>query len=171
MPIALDALLDRRSIRKYTAEAVSQEAINSLLAAGFYAPSSRNLRPCHFIVVTSDEMKEKFGRFHPSAVNMIGNGAIAVIVCGDITIAWDTWRDDAAAATTNIVNAAQMVGLGSCWCGLYPRDQRVYGAIEALGLPKNILPYSMILVGHAAEEKARPQRIMSDRIHLERWTD
>ncbi len=169
MTQALDALLDRRSIRKYTAEPVNPEQIDALLAAGFYAPSSRNLHPCHFIVVQSEQMKKKFTSFHTSAGFIMDNGTVLIVVCADMTAAWDTWRDDAAAATTNIANAAHMLGLGGCWCGIYPRDQRVYGAIEALRLPKHILPYSFVVAGHPAVQKARPERVMPERAHREFW--
>jgi len=47
----LTAIRERRSIRRYTAEPVSPEQINTILQAGLCAPTARNLRPFHFVVI------------------------------------------------------------------------------------------------------------------------
>ena len=48
---AMDAILSRRSIRKYTAEPVPEKLINELLEAAMSAPSSDNGQPWHFVVI------------------------------------------------------------------------------------------------------------------------
>lgn len=48
---AIEAILTRRSIRKYTGEEVNPETERRLLEAAMAAPSAHNLQPWHFIVV------------------------------------------------------------------------------------------------------------------------
>lgn len=42
----LDAILTRRSIRKYTTENIPEETITKILQAGLLSPTSRNRKPC-----------------------------------------------------------------------------------------------------------------------------
>ncbi len=46
-----EALLNRRSIRKYKDQKISKEDIDKILKAAMYAPSAMNLQPWHFIVI------------------------------------------------------------------------------------------------------------------------
>ncbi len=168
MNTIIQALLDRRSIRKYKTTPVAKEQIDTLLQAAFYAPSSKNIHPCHFIVIDDKETLNSFNAFHVSA-KMFDTAPLAIIVCGDAAEAWATWRDDCASASANICNAAHALGLGSCWCGLYPRDARVDGMKAALKLPGHIMPYSMIVIGHPDEVKSRPERDLAHKVHINKW--
>lgn len=53
----INAIFDRRSIRKYRADAVPKEAVEQIIRAGMAAPSSKNRQPWYF-VVTSGKSKE-----------------------------------------------------------------------------------------------------------------
>mgnify|MGYP000285941450 CR=1 FL=1 len=53
-----DMIFERRSIRSYTGEPVSQEDLRLILKAGMAAPSARNSRPWEFIVI-QNRAKEK----------------------------------------------------------------------------------------------------------------
>ena len=48
---ATDAILSRRSIRKYTTDSVPENLINQLLEAAMSAPSASNQQPWHFVVI------------------------------------------------------------------------------------------------------------------------
>lgn len=60
----LEAIYNRRSIRKFTDEPISDEQIDILLHAAFSAPTAANVQPWEFIVVTEnkiiEKLKEKF---------------------------------------------------------------------------------------------------------------
>jgi nitroreductase len=51
----INAILTRRSIRKYTKERVTDKQIKILLKAAMYAPSAMNQQPWHFIVIENRE--------------------------------------------------------------------------------------------------------------------
>ncbi|MDH5200467.1 MAG: nitroreductase family protein, partial [Candidatus Bathyarchaeota archaeon] len=61
----INAILARRSIRKYTAEPVSDEKIIKLLEATMAAPSASNRRPWHFVVVTERGKLDELAEGHP----------------------------------------------------------------------------------------------------------
>jgi len=55
---ALDALLERRSIRSFKTESVSKEVITGILETVRWVPSSRNTQPCELTVVGGPAMDE-----------------------------------------------------------------------------------------------------------------
>jgi nitroreductase len=56
MPQNLDAILSRRSIRRYRTDTVDKVSIERLIQAAISAPSGGNLQPWHFVVVENREM-------------------------------------------------------------------------------------------------------------------
>jgi nitroreductase len=52
---ALDAIMTRRSIRRYSGEPVTPEQIETVLRAAQAAPSAGNQQPWRFIVITEGE--------------------------------------------------------------------------------------------------------------------
>lgn len=167
-PETLAIIEERRSIRKYTAKPLRPEEIDALLRAGFYAPSSKGRFPTHFVAVTEQETREKLSELLPYA-KMARSAPAAILVCGDTHVSWDKWRDDCAAACSSILLAAEAMGLGACWCAAYPRPEVVDGLIRLLKLPAGVLPFALIPVGHPGERKPRPERVVPERIHRERW--
>ena len=53
-------IFNRRSVRKYTEESVSDEDLKSLLQAAMRAPSAGNEQPWEFIIFKDQETKEKY---------------------------------------------------------------------------------------------------------------
>jgi nitroreductase len=155
MPEIIDILLSRRSIRQFTDESVARETLLLLLKAAMSAPTACNSQPWEFIVVTEPEslscIREKFlfARY---------NAPAAIVVCGNVGIAnnsaaRDYWVQDCSAATENILIAAAGMGLGAVWIGVYPLPSKIKPLSDALGIPENVVPLSMVYVGHPAESK------------------
>lgn len=166
----LEAILNRRSIRQYTDQAVSDDVIETLLKAAMYAPSAVNKQPWHYIVFRDRETGEKIISFHQNA-SMLRQADAAILVCWDEELQHDAGYGpvDCSAATQNILLAAFGLGLGSVWIGLYPRIQRMEAIHSLFGLPKNIRPFSIVALGYPAEEKKMPSRFNRDRIHFGKW--
>jgi nitroreductase len=61
---AFEAILARRSIRRFTAEDVSLEDERLLIDAAFAAPSSMNGRPWHFVVVRDPATHARLAQVH-----------------------------------------------------------------------------------------------------------
>ena len=142
---ATDALLTRRSIRKYTKEPVSAEVIKMLLEAAMAAPSAGNQQPWHFVVIRDREILDEIPKLHPYA-QMVKEAPVAIVVCGDKrSVKYkDYWPQDCAAATQNLLLAAHANNLGAVWCGVYPNEDRVDPLRELLGIPEGVLPFSLM---------------------------
>lgn len=166
--MSIDVILSRRSIRRYTDERVSDADVVRLLEAGMAAPSSRNLKPWHFVPVTSRETLDRLAEAHPHG-KMLFEATAAIAVCGQIDISPDYWIQDCSAATENILIAAAALGLGSCWLGCHPREERIEAIGSILGIPGDIGILSLIAIGHPAEEKETRTQYDESRVHREAW--
>jgi nitroreductase len=164
----LDSIFKRRSIRAYTSEPVSPEDISKLLEAAMAAPSARNDRPWHFVAVTNRETLDSLAGAHPYA-KMLRTATAAIAVCADPSISSDYWVQDCAAATENILIRAAALGLGTCWLGCHPKEDRKKRVREVLGIPEKIEVLSLIAVGHPDEHKEARTQYDPDRDHRERW--
>ena len=166
----LDTILARRSIRKYTSEPVPDEMVTYLLRAAMAAPSAGNEQPWHFVVIRERHLLEQLTRVHPYA-QMLHDANLAIMVCGDKTLEKyeGYWIQDCSAATENILIAAEDMGLGSVWLGVYPNIERSDPMRVLLDLPKNVIPFAIISVGFPAEEKEPANRYNPGRIHYDRW--
>jgi nitroreductase len=164
------ALLTRRSIRKYSGKEVSDEQIEAMIRAAMYAPSARNQQPWHFIVLRDKATLAKIPVFHPNST-MITGASAGILVCADIQLEQSVgyWIQDVAAATQNILLSAHGMEIGAVWLGIYPREERTEGIKNLLSLPPHILPFSIISVGYPAETPPHPDRFKPERIHFEKW--
>ncbi len=168
---AIDAILSRRSIRRYKKEAVPKKLIDELLNAAMSAPSANNEQPWHFVVIQDRKILDEVPKVHLYS-SMLREAPVAIVVCADLRLAGEDkawWVQDCSAATENILIAAQAKGLGAVWLGVYPRDDRVKGIQNLLALPQHVIPLCIISVGYPAEERLRESRYQSSRIHYNRW--
>ena len=166
----LDNIHARKSVRSYTDEPVTPEQVETLLRAAMAAPSGKNVQPWRFVVVTQLETKKKLAiGFN----KMIAKAPVVIVVCGKTTNMLggtnNNWTADCAAATENLLLAAEALGLGAVWTACYPYDDRMLPTIEALGLPDNVKPYCIVPVGHPAGDNKPKDKWNPDNIHYEKW--
>jgi len=161
----IEAILNRRSIRKYTDKPVNKDVILQLIKAGMYAPSARNSRAWQFVVIQNREMLNQLLQLHPYG-KMLQEAACAILVCGDRNIDKEEGylTINCAAATQNIMLAAHELGLGSVWLGVYPRQERMKEISEFLQLPEHLIPVSLISLGFPAEQRPFPERFELEKI-------
>jgi nitroreductase len=163
----LRIIFNRRSIREYTGEPVSQADIANLLEAGMASPSAANRKPWHFVVVTDREILRKVAESPPYR-RTLGAAPLAIVVCGDPAIS-DWWVQDCTAATENILIAVSGLGLGAVWLGCLGRAEREQPIREALGIPEDIEMVSVLSIGHPAEEKEPRTQYDPVRVHHDGW--
>ncbi|HEY63892.1 MAG TPA: nitroreductase family protein [Caldilineae bacterium] len=157
----------RRSIREFTSEPVSDEDVQALLEAAMAAPSARNEKPWHFIVVRDPETIAQLAKTHRFA-SPVGRAPLCIAVCGDPSES-EYWVQDTSAATENILLAAAALGLGTVWIGVHPKPEREAHVRQVLGIPEGITPLNLIAVGHPAEEKPPRTQFDASRVHYERF--
>ncbi|MDF2984947.1 MAG: nitroreductase [Eubacterium sp.] len=123
-------ILNRRSIRKYKAEQIGDQELNIILDAGKFAPSAMNQQPWHFTVVQNKEVLKRINEVCTAAFSKSGiknyedrakadnfsafyNAPTFIIVTGDPTAIAP--QNDGSLALGNMFNAAESLGIGSCW--------------------------------------------------------
>lgn len=166
----LDAILTRRSIRKFTGEPVSEEQIRQVIRSGCHAPSAHNRQPWRFVVIRNPELLAKIAAFHPYA-KMLPQAGCGIVVCGDGTAqAADAFLpQDCGACIENMLLAAHGIGLGTVWCGLHPVERLTSAMREWLSLPEAIVPIGLVVIGHGAESRDVPERYSEEKVHWDTW--
>lgn len=163
----LDAIQKRRSVRKYAEKEITYEQLETLCNMGMSAPSAMNTRPWEFIIIKDKDMLNKLSRLR-KYWKMLPYAGAAIVVSG---IYDKYFEQNCAAATQNILLAATDMGLGSVWLGLYPNMDEVEKISKMLGLPEEVVPFSVVSLGYP-EKGAEPIVRTSDKkkIHIENWT-
>ncbi|MFT9496078.1 nitroreductase family protein [Anaerosolibacter sp.] len=166
----MNAILNRKSIRKFKDIKISDEIVEELLRAGMAAPSAGNEQPWEFIVLRDKEIMKKITEVHPYS-KMLLNADVAIVVCGDEEkeVYKGYWVQDCAAATENILIEVEDKGLGAVWLGVYPMEDRVEAIKHLFNLPPSVIPLSIIPVGYPDEQRKPVDRFNKTRIHYDRW--
>ncbi len=162
--------MTRRSIRKYTETPPDDETVRKMLEAAMFAPSAMNKQPWEFILFHDQEKYRRIVEVHPGGKMLLG-AAGAIAVCCDMARVHDPgyMPVDCAAATQNILLAAHGLGLGACWIGIHPRENRIELLKELFKLPPHIHPFAIVAYGCPAEEKEMPERFDESKIHHGGW--
>jgi len=165
---ALDAIMSRRAIRRYTPEPLTAAQIETLIDAAMAAPSGNGTRAWHFVAVTGQEGRLALSQVHRWA-HMVAQAPLVIAVCADLEQAPTFWVDDCSAAVQNILVAANAMGLGGVWIGIRQSDAYQERVRELLGAPAHIGVHCLVAIGHPAEEKPAHGKHDPSRLHWERW--
>lgn len=165
-----EAIINRRSIRKYTQENVTNEDVNILLRAAMQAPSALNEQPWSFVVVRDQEARDALANDLPYS-KMAKHAPVVIVVCGDLDEekASGFWVQDCSAAIENMLLAAHGRDLGAVWCGIHPVKEREDIVRNILKLPDNIVPFALVPIGHPDQDLGEVNRFRADRIHHDKW--
>jgi nitroreductase len=164
----LETILNRKSVREYSAKEISEEAMNNLLKAAMAAPSSRDRRPWKLLVISDKALLQELGSKLRSA-SMLQNANKAIIVCGDTNLSDNCWFLDCSAVTQNILLAAESMGIGAVWTAVYPYDDRAAIVTEQFQLPENIKVLAVIPLGYPVGKNTPKDKFDAARIHYNKW--
>ena len=168
----LDFIFSRRSIRKYTGRDIPESMLTDLLKAAMAAPSAVAKDPWHFIVLRSRDALDQLAAVLPNG-KMLQEATAALVVCGDLHQAHDQQLSfllqDLSAAVENILLSANALGLGACWLGIHPREERIAAVSGLFALPARVIPVAGIALGWPAQEIAPRTRYNPECVHQERW--
>ena len=153
----IELLRSRRSVRKFTTEAIEQEKMDLLKEALLRAPTSRNFKPCEFVFVDDSELLRQLAQCKPHGAAFLEYAPLAIVVCADGDKS-DVWIEDCSIASILLQMAAQSIGMGSCWVQVRNRmfDDKTTSDEDVsnlLKMPDNIRVESIIALGYPAEEK------------------
>lgn len=171
----LELLCTRRSIRKFTAEKISPEAIETLVEAALRAPSSRGINPWEFVLVNDPDIIAQLSGAKQHGAEFLRNAPLAIIVCADST-ASDVWIEDCSIAAIIIQLTATQLGLGSCWAQIRNRQHDSTTTAESfiqklIGLPEQIKIACVLGIGHPAEKKqpVAAESLQRNKLHYNQW--
>jgi nitroreductase len=180
MSEVLQAIKNRRSIRKYTDQPISDEVLQQLLEAVQWAPSWANTQCWELVVVKDPAQREKLqatmGKGNP-ATKAIVSAPLLIVLCGKlkeagyykeiVTTKFGDWfLYDLGIAGQNLHLACQALGLGMVTVGLF--DQAV--AAKVLGVPEGYELVAMMPIGYPDQNPKPPKRKeISDFTHYDRW--
>ncbi|TKG93670.1 nitroreductase family protein [Puteibacter caeruleilacunae] len=170
---ALSTIHNRKSVRRYSDQKVTKQQLEDLVRAGMAAPSAVNKQPWGFVAIDDREILDKLGDALPYA-KMLKNATAAIIVCGNLRKALDGWEQefwiqDCAAASQNILLAAQAMGLGAVWTAAYPAKDRMQSITRILRLPEYVIPLNVIPIGYPLEEGVAKDKWKPENLHWQRW--
>ena len=165
-------IFNRKSVRSFTSEPVSEEHIGAMLKAAMAAPTAVNYQPWRFVVITDRAQLDAMAEVLPYA-KMLKQAPLAIVVCGETT--WfegrenPYWQQDCSAATENLLLAAEALGLGAVWTGVYPNMDLAKPLGEFLGLPETVQPLCAIPIGHHDGTTQPRDKWKPENIHYGKW--
>lgn len=169
---AMGVILERKSVRHFTGEAVSREELEQVVRAGMAAPTAMNKQPWSFVVVTDRAKLDALKSGLPSAA-MLEKAGAAIVVCALPGEAMDGRTEiallDATLASENLLLAAEALGLGAIWTAIYPDGDRMEFLRRALGIPKAVIPLNLIPVGHPTGVDKPKDKFIPEKIHWGKW--
>lgn len=170
--LKIDNLFARRSVRQFTAEAVTDDQILILLKAAMASANAGNRQPWHYIVLKDESVRATMADAHPYA-KMARQSPVVIVPCGEPGQSFpglnDYWIQDLAASTENLLLAVTGLGLGAVWCGVHPNAERVAVVRNVLSIPDHIIPFALVCIGHPGESKEPRTQYNQDRVHLNKW--
>lgn len=172
--VVLENILSRKSVRSYTEQEVTREQLDTLVRAAMAAPSGRDMRPWKFVIVDEQAVIDSLAVRLPKA-QMLAEARAAIVVCGDTSVVDSdgnpsrNWTFDCSAATENLLLAAESMGLGAVWTGVYPYPERVSAVRAALQLPDHIIPLSLVPVGYPKGNPQPKDKYVKDNVHYNGW--
>ncbi len=156
----MQALLTRRSIRKFKEEPVPKDILSMILSAGFHAPTGHNMQTWRFTVLQN---KEKIMHLKNVIQKVAGEQKVHVYGFNEppclILISNDVRNpngcQDASCAAENIFLAAHSYGLGSTWLNplFYLGDEtEIRELLDSYGIPRNHKVWCMAALGYPSME-------------------
>ena len=183
----LQILFDRKSIRNFKPTPIADDVAEKIVEAGQRAPSACNLQTYSVIWVKDEETKEKVwdACYVPNAIH---KAPLLFVICADLRrlakfldhLGYDHCLKhgqgyalklmsiiDATLMAENMTISAECYGLGSVFIGSALANKKL---IEALNLPKGVLPLTLLCVGYSDEQPpTRPRLPLKSILHVDQY--
>ena len=150
----LKVLKERRSIRKYRPEQVTEQDLNAILEAGTWAPTAKNLQTPVMVAVQDPETIAHMSALNAEIMGKPGTDPFfgaptVVVVLADGT--QSNWLQDGSLVMGNLMTAAAATGVGSCWVNrameLFDRPEG-RALLKRWGLPETLRGVGNCVLGY-----------------------
>lgn len=177
----LKVIKERRTTRKFKPEQIKEDELQAIIEAGVYAPSAHNMQSWNFTVIQNSDLikelnieaKEAAKNFPDEMIKKMANNDKFDGFYGAPTVIIVSGNDngmmpqvDCAAATENMLIAAESLDIGGCWNGFVSilfNSEKGAEYKNKLSIPEGYTPYYAVLLGYkdvkiskAPERKANP---------------
>ncbi len=175
-----DAILHRRSVRKYKTDEITDDLLYQVLEAARWSPSWGNSQCWEFILVKDKEIKAKLKETltpnNPARDAMI-QSPIVIVACGkqglagckkgeQMTDKKEWFMFDVATALNNITLVAHSLGLGTVHIGAFDAKK----VKEIMGVPNGVEVVELMPIGYPDEQPApRPRKEMTSFVYLNKY--
>jgi nitroreductase len=183
----MELLFQHRSIRQYKAEPIAEKLLNQIIEAGTRASNTGNMQLYSVVVTRDAERKAQLAPLHFNQP-MVNQAPVLLTICADINL-FNQWCEhrqadagynnllwlmnatiDASLFAQNICVEAESRGLGICYLGTALYNAKEF--IEALELPKGVVPITAIVLGYPDQNPPLTDRLpLNAVVHDEKYTD
>jgi nitroreductase len=165
-----EAIMKRKSIRKYKTTEVEDEKLKKVLKSAQIAPSAANRQQWKFIVVKSKETRDSlvdaaYGQ------KFVGQAPVTIVACSTeservMPCGQHAYTVDLSIAVSFMILEATELDLGTCWLGAF--DEKIVKQI--LDIPEEIRVPAMFTLGYADENPTpRPRKALDDVVCYEKY--
>ena len=160
----IQTLKARISTKSYLSRQVPDDLLDAVLEAGLYAASGLNNQKAIMVAVRDKETRDTLSRMNAeilgSKADPFYNAPCVIVVLSDPER--NTWVEDGSLVMGNLMNAAQSLGLGSCWVHrareMFDSDEGK-ALLRKWGLPETLRGIGNCLLGYADKEPLRKPRL------------
>lgn len=162
----LEAIKNRQSVRSFTETVPQATQIEEILRAGMQAPSAMNQQPWNFLVVDDPALLAQLAKAAPHA-KLIEKAPIGIVLLmqTDRLKKENMAVQDMSACMENMLVETVNQGLGACWMGIYPEQDRMDFLRSLLCLPDNLSAFALMACGYPQEQHAPQQRFNELKVH------
>jgi nitroreductase len=171
---ALDAIMTRRSVRKFESRQIPDAVLEKILLAGTYAPSALGLQPWGFVVIQDQSFLQQVSDYcKPIMISLMKDlhdgisdafrqlletpgysiyyhAPTVIMVIGKTD---SRFREvDCSLCCENMMLAAHALGIGSCWIGSTEVAYDNKELMTGFQIPEGYRPVGTIVFGYPAEK-------------------
>lgn len=175
---------ERRTIRKFENQEVSDELLRSILSRAMKAPTCGNMQLYTIIVTRDADARKELASAHFNQPAATG-APLLLTICADFNrftrwcnlhgadagfdnfLSFTSAVADATALTQQIVTIAEMEGLGTCWLGTATFNAPAIS--ELLQLPDLVIPVAALAIGWPTEKGEETERLSYEAIVAENF--
>ncbi|MDX9930915.1 MAG: nitroreductase family protein, partial [Bacteroidales bacterium] len=180
-------LLQRRTIRKYTGQDVTDDLLNEIINEGCRTSTTGNMQVYSIIVTRDNSVKQQLLPLHFNQ-KMVTEAPVVLTFCADFNrfskwcllnnaspgydnfLSFMTAAIDALLVAQTICISAEARGLGICYLGT--TTYMAHKIIEVLRIPGGVVPVTTVTLGWPAESPGQPDRLPAGAVvHREVYSD
>ena len=145
-----EAIINRRSVRKYKTDMIPRDIIERIVEAGTYAANGRGHQASIILAVTNKELRDRLSEMNrkiggwDEGFDPFYGAPVVLVVLAEKD--WPTHVYDGSLVMGNLMLAAHAVGVDSCWIH---RAKEEFASPEGKALLKEWgLPENLVGIGH-----------------------